>query len=154
MACFQPYLLALQRSSRQSEYTYACAALLPVQAGPSVHTVAILWLLSSWSCPLALFAVMFLMQLFPVLAKARVPALLPSMVTAACQRGPELSALPPCPQAVWDKELEKRQRDMRERQQRGQTAEQVSEEKWKEQVQEKWKEGVLGAVTDLKVAQV
>eukprot|EP00878_Enallax_costatus_P007959 GHUV01008325.1.p1 GENE.GHUV01008325.1~~GHUV01008325.1.p1 ORF type:complete len:285 (+),score=89.02 GHUV01008325.1:246-1100(+) len=102
-------------------------------------------------CPLPL---MFLMQLFPVYAKTRVPALLPSMAAAACQRGPELSALPPCPQAVWEKEMEKRQRDMRERQQRGQPPEQMSEDKWKELVQEKWKEGVLGAVTDLKIAQV
>lgn len=97
---------------------------------------------------------MFLMQLFPVLAKARVPALLPSMVAAACQRGPELPALPPCPQSVWDKERERRERDMRERRERGQPVDPTSEEKWKEMVQEKWKDGVLGAVADLKVAQV
>jgi hypothetical protein len=56
------------------------------------------------------------MQLFPNLAKTRVPLLLQSMVAAACQRGPEPPALPPCPLGFWEKEKEKREREIRERQ--------------------------------------
>lgn len=97
---------------------------------------------------------MFLMQLFPALAKVRVPALLPAMVAAACTRGPELAALPPVPQSFWDREWEARERAARERAARGQAPEAVPEDKWKEGVAERWREALLAAVADLKVAQV
>eukprot|EP00882_Tetradesmus_deserticola_P008294 GHRQ01008744.1.p1 GENE.GHRQ01008744.1~~GHRQ01008744.1.p1 ORF type:complete len:305 (+),score=150.46 GHRQ01008744.1:160-1074(+) len=102
-------------------------------------------------CPLPL---MFLMQLFPQLAKARAPALLPSMVAAASLRGPELSALPGVPAALWQREQQRRDREASLRAARGGEGQLLPEEKWREQVNDKWREQVLAAVADLKVAQV
>ncbi|WIA37453.1 hypothetical protein OEZ86_014371 [Tetradesmus obliquus] len=102
-------------------------------------------------CPLPL---MFMMQLFPQLAKARVPALLPSMVAAACLRGPELNALPGVPAALWEREQQRRDREASQRAARGGEGQLLPEEKWREQVNDKWREQVLSAVADLKVAQV
>jgi hypothetical protein len=100
------------------------------------------------------FAVMFMMQLFPQLAKARVPALLPSMVAAACLRGPELNALPGVPAALWEREQQRRDREASQRAARGGEGQMLPEEKRREQVNDKWREQVLAAVADLKVAQV
>jgi hypothetical protein len=94
------------------------------------------------------------MQLFPQLAKARVPALLPSMVAAACLRGPELNALPGVPAALWEREQQRRNREASQRAARGGEGQLLPEEKWREQVNDKWREQVLAAVADLKVAQV
>lgn len=106
------------------------------------------------SCLRLLLAVMFLMQLFPSLAKARVPALLPAMVSAACTRGPELAALPACPPAFWERERERRDKELRDRRERGQAADVAAEDKWREAVADKWREQLMAAVADLKTAQV
>ncbi|KAF6251279.1 hypothetical protein COO60DRAFT_1464415, partial [Scenedesmus sp. NREL 46B-D3] len=97
--------------------------------------------------------VAFIEKLFPQLAKARVPALLPSMVAAACLRGPELSALPGVPAALWEREQQRRDREASQRAARGSEGQLLPEEKWREQVNDKWREQVLAAVADLKVAQ-
>jgi hypothetical protein len=97
---------------------------------------------------------MFLMQLFPQFAKQHVPRLLPSMVAAACLRGPELSALPGVPAALWEREQQRRDREAKVLAAKKLEAQLLPEEKWKEQVNDKWREQVLAAVADLKVAQV
>eukprot|EP00879_Flechtneria_rotunda_P005042 GHRR01005319.1.p1 GENE.GHRR01005319.1~~GHRR01005319.1.p1 ORF type:complete len:3477 (+),score=1416.33 GHRR01005319.1:1112-11542(+) len=97
---------------------------------------------------------MFLIQLFPALAKARVPAMVPSMIAAVCQRGPDISALPGPPPAFWEHERLRLEREQMERREKGLAAGPGADSRWHEQVQDKWREALLGAIQDLKIGQV
>jgi hypothetical protein len=97
---------------------------------------------------------MFMMQLFQPLARTKIPQLIPLMLATACLWGPELNALPGVPAALWEREQQRRDREVTARAARGDGGQMLPEEKWREQVNDKWREQVLAAVADLKVAQV
>lgn len=97
---------------------------------------------------------MYIMQLFPVLTKARLPALLPSMLSAACMRGPEVAALPPVPAGFRERERERRERGGARPPGGGDNTNTAGVGGEDESVADKWREAVLSAVADLKTAQV
>jgi hypothetical protein len=48
-------------------------------------------------------SVLVLLQVAPMLGRARLGQLTPAMMQGACLRGPDLLSLPPCPQAFIDR---------------------------------------------------